>query len=266
MLFDLRGRGRRRVVKTIYIGLAVLIGIGLVGFGVGGGLGGGGLFNAASEGGSSSSSSFASQIKKYEKLTKTHPNNPATWEQLAKNLLHEAGTESSVTSTGAPTSKGKELYKRASQAWISYLALNPPSPNAELAQLIYGIYSEAGLNEPAKAVQALNYVVEHRPNASYYSQLAEYAYKAKNERLGDLASEKAVKLAPANERKRLKTELEEVKKYPNGGQVYTTTTNGKIYKVRKAANGSFTSVAPPTPVPSTKSSSTSTGTTSTTKK
>ena len=266
MLFDLRGRGRRRAVKLIYIGLAVLIGVGLVGFGVGGGLGGGGLFNAASENGGGGGSSFSDKIKKYEKLTKTHPNNAANWEQLAKNLLHEAGTESNVTAAGAPTGKGKELYRRASQAWISYLALNPPSPNPELAQLVYGIYSETGLNEPAKAVQALNYVVEKRPNASYYAQLAEFAYKAKNERLGDLASEKAVKLAPANERARLKTELEEAKKYPNGGQIYTTTTNGKVYKIRKAPNGSFTSVAPPTPAPGTTSSKTSTGTTSTAKK
>ena len=37
MLFDLRGRHRRRAVKVIYIGLALLIGVGLVGFGIGGG-------------------------------------------------------------------------------------------------------------------------------------------------------------------------------------------------------------------------------------
>ena len=47
MLFDLRGRGRRRTVETLYIGLAVLIGVGLVGFGVGGGCGGGGILNAS---------------------------------------------------------------------------------------------------------------------------------------------------------------------------------------------------------------------------
>ncbi|HXD53849.1 MAG TPA: hypothetical protein VN618_03770 [Solirubrobacteraceae bacterium] len=266
MLFDLRGKGRRRTVKAIYIGLAVLIGVGLVGFGVGGGLGGGGLFNAASNNEGAGGASFSDKIKKYEKLTKTQPNNPSNWEQLAKNLLHEAGNEGYVTSTGAPTGKGKELYRRASQAWIGYLALNPPSPNPELAQLVYVIYSEAGLNEPAKAVQALNYVVERRPTASYYAQLAEFAYKAKNERLGDLAAEKAEKLAPANERARVKTELEEAKKYPNGGQVYTTTTNGKIYQIRKAPNGSFTSVAPPTPVPKGASSTSSTATTPTTKK
>ncbi len=42
MLFDLRGRGRRRTVRVIYTGLALLMGVGLVGFGIGGGFGGGG--------------------------------------------------------------------------------------------------------------------------------------------------------------------------------------------------------------------------------
>ena len=31
MLFDLRGRGRRRTVQVIYIGLALLFGVGFVG-------------------------------------------------------------------------------------------------------------------------------------------------------------------------------------------------------------------------------------------
>ncbi len=261
MLFDLRGRGRRNTVRVIYIGLAVLIGVGLVGFGVGGGFGGGGILNSASNNEGSGGASFASKIAKYEKVAKREPNNVSAWENLAKNLLHEAGNEGYTTSTGAPTAKGKELYKRASQAWLSYLALNPHPPNAELAQLVYRIYGAEGLNEAAKAVQALNIVVAKRENASYYAQLAEYAYKAKNAGLGDLAAAKAVKLAPAGERTRLKNELAEAKKYPEGGQILTTTTNGKVYKIRKAANGSYTTVGEPTPVPTTSTGTTSTRTT-----
>ncbi len=260
MLFDLRGRGRRNTVRVIYIGLAVLIGVGLVGFGIGGGFGGGGILNSASTNEGSSGASFASKISKYEKITKKEPNNASAWENLAKNLLHEAGNEGNVTSTGAPTAKGKELYRRASQAWLSYLALNPRVPSAELAQLVYNIYGEEGLNEPAKAVQALNIIVTKRETASYYAQLAEYAYKAGNTGLGDLAAAKAVKLAPAAERARLQTELAEVKKFPHGGQIYTTTTNGKVYKIRKSPSGGYTSVGTPTPIPST-STGTTTGTT-----
>jgi hypothetical protein len=268
MLFDLRGRGRRRVVKVVYVGFAVLIGVGLIGFGVGGGLGGGGLLTAATSNEGGSSASFASQIKKYRKITTTQPNNQAAWEKLAKALLHEAGGEAYTTTTGAITSKGKALFRQASEAWTSYLALNPAKPSSELAQLIFGIYGEAGLNEPAKAVQALQLVVAARPeSAAYYSQLALYAYKSKNPRVGDLASGKAVELAPATSRAKVKKELEEVKKYPNGGQTYTTTTNGKTYELKKTPNGQFsgTEIKKPTTT-STTTTPSKTSTTTTTKK
>ncbi len=62
-----------------------------------------------------------------------------------------------------------------------------------------------------------------------YTLLAEYAYKAHNTRVGDLASVKAVGLAPATQRTVLKRELAEVKTNPSGEKTYTTTTNGKTY-------------------------------------
>lgn len=262
MLFDLRGRGRKRAVTVIYVFLALLIGVGLVGFGIGGGTTGGGILNAGNNNEGSGGASFASKIKKYEKLTRQQPNNTVAWEELSKNLLHEAGNEGYATSTGAPTSKGKELYKRASQAWLSYLALNPPKPNPELAQLVFRIYGEEGLNEPANAVSALQIVVTKRANSAYYSQLAIYAFKAKNIHVGDLASAKAVELAPKAEQARLKAELAELKANPSGaGQTYTTTTNGKTFAVKKSANGQFTGTQiKTTPAPTT------TTTTSTTKK
>ena len=244
MLFDLRGRGRRRTVKIIYIGLALLFALGFIGFGVGGGFGGGGnagIVNSLTGNEGSNSASFASQIKKYSKLTQQQPANVSAWESLTKALLHEAGGEAYVTSTGVVTSKGRELYNQASRAWASYLALNPPKPSTELAQLMVTVYGEQGLNQPAQAVQALQLVVTARPtSAALWAALAEYAYKAHNVRVGDLASGKAVSLAPVGQRTRLKNELAEVKKSPNGGQTYTTTTNGKTYLVKKAANGTFT--------------------------
>jgi hypothetical protein len=267
MLFDLRGRGRRRTVRVIYVGLALLIGVGLIGFGIGGGLGGGGILNSAGTNEGAGGASFASQIKKYEKQTKLHPSNPSGYEGLAKALLHESGNEGFTTTSGAPTSKGKQLFKRASEAWSSYLALNPSKTNAELAQLIYRIYGEEGLNEPAKAVQALQIVVAARPeSAAYYAQLAEFAYKAKNERIGDLASAKAISFAPSTSRARLKTELAEVKKYPNGGQTFTTTTNGKVYELKKGPNGEYTSIKAPTPAPTTTTAPATTTGATTTKK
>jgi hypothetical protein len=241
MLFDLRGRGRRRTVRVIYIGLAVLIGIGLVGFGIGGGFGSSGILNAANQNEGANGASFAAQIKKYEKLTRQQPTNVAAWEGLTKNLLHEGSNEAYITRNGELTEKGKELYRRAASAWSSYYALNPPHVNPELAQLMVRVYGVGGLEEPAKAVQVLQLVVSSRPHsAALYAQLSEYAYKAKNTQIGDLAAAKAVALAPAADRVRIKNELAEVKRNPSGERTFTTTTNGKTYAVKRAPNGTYT--------------------------
>jgi hypothetical protein len=260
MLFDLRGRGRRRTVRVLYTGLALLMGVGLVGFGIGGGFGSGGIINSLTNSEGSSSASFSSQIKKYRKLTQEHPSDLSAWENLAKNILHEAGGEQYVTSAGAVTSQGKSLFKQAAQAWDSYIALNPPKASRELAKEMLLVYDETGLNEPAKEVEILQIVVAAEPtNEAYFAQLAEYAYKAKNVSVGDLAAEKAVSLAPASERTRLKTELAEVKANPSGEKTYTTTTNGKTYVGKLNAKKEFTGrEVKTTTVPGGKSSSTKT--------
>jgi hypothetical protein len=259
MLFDLRGGHRRRAVKVLYVGLALLIGGGLILFGVGAGTGGGGLLNAATENEGSSSSSFAGQIKKYEKQTKQQPSNVFAWEQLTKARLHEAGGEAYVNpQTGVATSKGRELFAAAARSWERYLALNPPKPSLELAKQMVSLYGTGGLNQPASAVQALQIVVAAEPNsASWYAQLAQYAYKAKNTRVGDLATTKAVALAPAAERARVKKELEAVKKSPEG-ETFTTTTNGTVYTGKANGKGGIEAhPVGPAPQPSTSSTGTS---------
>jgi hypothetical protein len=255
MLFDLRGGHRRRAVKVLYVGLALLIGGGLILFGVGAGTGGGGLLNAATENEGSSGASFAGQIKKYKKQVKAQPGNIAAWEKLTAAQLHEAGGEAYVNpQTGAPTDKGRELFSQASRSWERYIALNPPKPSLELAKLMLRVYGAEGLNQPASAVQVLQLVVAAEPkNASYYAALAEYAYKAKNTRVGDLAMTKAVALAPPAERARVKKELETAKKSPEG-ETFTTTTNGTVYTGKTNGSGGFQGTAvTSTPQPSTSS-------------
>ncbi len=243
MLFDLRGRGRRRTVRVIYTGLALLMGIGLVGFGIGGGFGGGGLFTAASKNeGAGGGASYASEITKYKKIIVVHPNDTGAWEALLKAQLHEAGNEPYETSEGAVTSQGKSLYAQVAKTWSGYMALNP-TVSPELAKEMLRIYDEEGLNEPAQAVHVLQLVVADEPsNASYYAQLAEYAYRAHNVRIGDLASEKAVSLAPASEKTTLQKDLAEVKANPSGASIdtLTTKTNCKTYVVKPSGSGSYT--------------------------
>jgi hypothetical protein len=224
MLFDLRGRGRRRTVQVIYIGLALLFLVGFVGLGVGVGGGGGGILNAFTGESGAPKASFAGQVKKYQKLVATQPKDLSAWEGLINAQLHEAGGESSI-SNGKLTSKGKELFSDVAQSWNSYLALNPPKPNPKLAKEMVRVFDEEGLNQPAATVQVLQIVVASEPqSAALFGTLAEYAYKANNDRQGDLAAAKAVSLAPASQRARLKKELAELKK--SAAAAATTTSTG----------------------------------------
>jgi hypothetical protein len=228
MLFDLRGRGRRRTVQVIYVGLALLFGVGFVGFGVGVGGSGGGILNALTGESGAPSASFAGQVKKYQELVAKEPKNVGAWESLTTAQLHEAGGETYVVN-GKLTSKGKELFSETAQSWMSYLALNPPKPNVTLAKEMVRVFGEEGLDQPAAAVQVLQIVVASEPqSASLFGALAEYAYKAHNERQGDLAAAKAVSLAPASDRARLKKELAELKKSSASSATSTgaTSTSG----------------------------------------
>jgi hypothetical protein len=225
MLFDLRGRGRRRTVQVIYIGLALLIGIGLVGFGIGGGFGSGGLLNAANNNEGSGGAGYSSEIKKYKKVVAQQPTNLAAWEGLIKAQLHQAGNEGYVTHTGELTSKGRKLYSEIAQSWSQYLALHPPRPNLEVTKQMLTVYGEEGLNQPNAVVEAAQIAVAAEPNNSFYFRvLAEYAYKTHNVSVGDLAARRAVSLAPAEQRARLRTGLAEIKKRLTSGGSTTTTT------------------------------------------
>ena len=66
---------------------------------------------------------------------------------------------------------------------------------------------------------------------------------------------KAVSLAPAAERTRVKAELAEVKANPSGEKTYTTTTNGKTYVGKLNSKGELKATEQVT-TPSTKSSGT----------
>jgi hypothetical protein len=78
------------------------------------------------------------------------------------------------------------------------------------------VLGEGGAEAPTAEVQALQIVIAAQPpSAALYAALAQYAYQAGNKRQGDLASEKAVALAPAAQRAQLKGELAAMKK--NGG-------------------------------------------------
>lgn len=220
MLFDLRARGRRRTVQAVYLGLAILFGLGFVGFGVGGGFGGGGVVEGLLGGKEGSQSSgFSSQVTSAEKRTHKHPSEAAAWAALADARFHQASAPEYYEEAKQQfTSQGKTLLVKVADAWSHYLALKPSSPDLTVAQEMLRVYGQEGLNQPAENVSLLQQIVipAKPPTAALYGQLAQYAYQSSNPRVGDLASQKAVSLAPPTERTRVKQALEQIKKNPTG--------------------------------------------------
>jgi hypothetical protein len=216
MLFDLRGRGRRRTVQAIYLTLAVLMGGGLVLFGIGGSVSGG-LFDALGvTGGGSDSSSANEQLEKQEnaalRRVRANPRDEAALITLTRVRYQLAGQGDNFDQeTGAFKSGGRKELAQAAQSWSSYLALEPKTPDPNVATLMVQAFSPVGLNRPTEGVTAAEIVADARPSAQTYYQLAVFAYAAKQTRKGDLAGKKAVELAPAAQRAAVKSQVDSAK-------------------------------------------------------
>ncbi len=207
MLFDLKGR-RRRVVQATYLMLAVLMGGGLVFFGIGGDVSGG-LFDAFSDRSGSSNSIVEDRIDDNEEKLETDPQNEAALKDLARDWYQLANEEADPT-TGQFTEEGKERLTNADDAWQRYLALDPKKPDPGLASLMINVYGPTGLNEAAEAAEAAEIVTTAEPTAQGFLQLAQFAAQAGQQRKADLAGKKAVELAPKNQRNKVKALVEQV--------------------------------------------------------
>jgi hypothetical protein len=227
MLFDLRGRGRRRTIQAIYLVLALILGGGLIFFGVGG-ASNGGLLNAVGSNGTSGSTTdiFAGNEKAAAKKAAATPNDPAVWAELAHARYQVAGSGGNFnTSAGTFTASGKAELQLVKQAWDRYLALKPKTPNSDTARELVQVLGPAGLNELPAAVAAEEIVVsQNATSASEYARLSLLAYLAGQTRKGDLASAQAVSLAPKDQQTALKQELAAAKTQAQAGAAAKTQT------------------------------------------
>lgn len=227
MLFDLRGRGRRRTVRIVYSGLALLFFLGFVGFGVGSFGGGGVLELLGGKGSGGGGENYGAQVKAAKKLTVTQPNNPAAWSGLIHATLLQAGSGDNYSNTEeAFTAKAQPLLTQVQTAWEHYLKLQPHHPDPEVATEVMRIYTTGGaLANPAEAVKTLKIEMKGRPaNVTLYYDLAVLSYQAKDKREGDRAAAKAIALAPASDKKILEGRLAELKSGKSAASAGTTTS------------------------------------------
>ena len=206
MLFDLKGR-RRRVVQGTYLLLAILMGGGLVLFGIGGDVSGG-LFDAFSGRSSSGSNIVEDRIDENDDKLETDPKNAGALKELARDWYQLATQEADAT--GAFSEEGKERLANADDAWQRYLDLDPKKPDAALAQVMINAYGPTALNKPAEAAEAAEILTGANPrNAQAFLQLATYAAAAGQDRKADLAGQRAIELAPKDQRSTVKQLVEQ---------------------------------------------------------
>ena len=216
MLFDLRSRGRRRTVQVVYLGLAILIGGGLVLFGVGTGSGNGGLLNAFGGGSNNQSSLISSAEKTALKQTQKNPTDPAAWAALETARYQNASSSGFNSTTGTYTTAGKKELAKATAAWQKYLALtkNPSNNLAIFAGNAYG-----ALGDYANSAAAWEVATQSDASSvKSFECLAMTAYAAQQTRKGDLAAAKAASMVPKASRKAVSSQIALAKTQPTAAQ------------------------------------------------
>jgi hypothetical protein len=203
MLFDLKGR-RRHVVQGTYVLLAVLMGGGLILFGIGGGTSGG-LLDAFKGGGGSSNANSAIQkrIDAAQRRLAVNPQDRRALQEMIRDN-YQLASGAADPNTGAFSSDGKKDLQKASDAWERYLSTAPAKPNPVLASFMLQAYSQLGLNQPAKAKKAAEIVAAQQNTSSAYIRVVQYATLAGDKRTADLAAQKALELAPKGQRSSVK--------------------------------------------------------------
>jgi hypothetical protein len=208
MLFDLRGR-RRRAVQGTYLMLALLMGGGLVLFGVGSNVSGG-LLNAFKGGGGSSGDSvLQGRIDKQEKRLAKQPRNEALLQSLVRDYYQQATNKQQGGAAFPPDAKAD--LRKAGTYWTRYVEITD-KPNPATAGFALQIYDVGGINKPKEAEKAASILAQRANDAPSYLRLVSYAARAGDTRTADLAGQKAIDLSPKAQRKLVKKQVEALKK------------------------------------------------------
>jgi hypothetical protein len=214
MLFDLRGTGRRRTVKIVYVTLAILMGGGLVLFGIGGsGALSGGLLDAVTESSGTGDDGTDRLVTQEQQASTKARQDPtaANWAAVARARFNLANSGDNVDqATGNYTDAGAEQLRAAGRAWDEHLELAGDNPDARVASLMVSAY--AAIGELDKATSAQEIIADDRvDSAGAYATLAQLAYQAGQTRKGDLAADKALELTDPDMRQSLKGQLDQAK-------------------------------------------------------
>ena len=221
MIFDLKGR-RRRVVQVTYVGLAMLMGGGLVLTGVGSSANGG-LLDALIGKDSSSSDDAKEPLQKRvdaaeARLTRS-PKDRGALGELVRAHFALASLEEPDDKTGEPTAAAQRQAAEAEQAWGRYIDTDPPRTDQGLASTAIAIYDSGIVPLPtdqkqknARYVQPATELADQANTKDAYIRLVQVATKAGDTRTADLAGRKALSFAATkDDRMSIKTQIDDIK-------------------------------------------------------
>jgi hypothetical protein len=219
MLFDLKGK-RRRVVQGVYLSLAILMGGGLVLFGIGSDVSGGlgDLFTGGGGGDNQAEETAQKRVTSAEKTLATDPDNEAALAQLVRSHYQLATIEASAE-TSEFTQKAVPELEATADAWERY---SDAADKIDPSLGRFAIQAYEGLatleEEPqdqskhwAGAAGAAEEIASADQKAQNYILLVQYASLAGQTRKADLAGKKAIELAPKGQKKQAKAAVEQAK-------------------------------------------------------
>jgi len=219
MLFDLRGRRKRNVVKVVYATLAVLMGLSL--FLVVGGFNLAELFNNGGSAGEAAEQ-FEEQSERIEAKLKKDPEDPDLLVALTRAQINTGNSLVTVEPNGQQvlTLGAVQEYQKANDTWTKYLKATD-EPTVSLALLVGPTLfrlaeNSRSLQEARRnvtgAAEAQKIVAEQRPSINSYSTLAYYTYFTGDFKAAEEAEKKAEGFAKEKgEKESIQKQLGEVR-------------------------------------------------------
>jgi len=222
MLFDIRGK-RKRVIQVIYTFLALLLGVGLVGLGIGGSANGG-IFDALGIGSNSSGtgdSQFESEIDDANSTLESNPDDVKALLALARYSYLSGQQSLEVDDQGNQTLNDESIskFEDATSAWEQYLEANKGKPDDSVAGLVLQAYSNLAFiqSDPVLVtrtleggLEAAQIVAEARPSPNAWLQAATFAYLSGDTKAGEEAGKQALKEANEADQAAVKAQLKQV--------------------------------------------------------
>ena len=221
MLFDLKGK-RRRAVQGTYLTLAILMGAGLVLFGIGSSVNGG-LSDLFNSGGGSNQGDKIIQ-KRIDTAEKQLATNPANLTALKQSIQgHYQLATSHQDQNGKYDDNGLAEVHKAISAWERYLNTNPEKPDLSLATYMVQAYSSLAASATgdnaaadsqtawAGAARTLEFIAAQKPTWQNYVRLVQAATYAGEGSKANLAGKKAIQVAPKSKKKTVKQQVAQAK-------------------------------------------------------